>query len=145
MLRVKLNHWQSIVAKDNHRFKIIDAGRRSGKSVLARMIVLQWAKVPGQYWIVSPNYRQAKTIHWNELVEKHLPDDKLLQKHEAALDAEKWNDFTGEREPDQQVILKAIELGYKIKHKLDKPLFLQNFNVGEIGVEFIEADVTGKA
>ena len=55
---------------------------------------------------------------WAELMEKYLPDDKLLQKHEEALEAKKWNDFTGEREPDHMTRLKAVDLGYKLKRKI---------------------------
>jgi len=55
---------------------------------------------------------------WKELMEKYLPDDKLFAKHEEALEARKWNDFTGEREEDQSIRLKAVELGYKLKKYL---------------------------
>ena len=43
MSQVKLIKWQLDVATDPHRFKIICAGRRAGKSVLSRLIVLKWA------------------------------------------------------------------------------------------------------
>lgn len=55
---------------------------------------------------------------WAELMEQYLPDDKLLAKHEKALEATKWNDFTGERETDHATVLKAVDLGYKIKKHL---------------------------
>lgn len=60
----------------------------------------------------------TKSKGWKELMDKYLPDDKLLKKHDEALEATKWNDFTGEREEDHQVRLKAVELGYKLKKKL---------------------------
>jgi phage terminase large subunit len=64
-MKVKLHDGQLDVATDNHRFRIICAGRRWGKSTLAQLIVLKWAtQKPGLYWIVSPSYRQAKQIHW---------------------------------------------------------------------------------
>lgn len=71
----------------------------------------------------SPNTARAPTKltnskAWSELLEQYLPDDRLLQKHDEALEAVKWNDFTGEREPDQSIRLRATELGYKIKGKL---------------------------
>lgn len=74
---------------------------------------------------------------WNELVEKHLPDDKLLAKHEEALEATKWNDFTGEREEDHVVRLKAIDLAYKVKKKLG-PEIMQQFNTEKMEIEFIK-------
>ncbi len=67
-MKVKLNDWQYEVAQDTHRFKVICAGRRSGKSVLSRMWILKKAlENTGTYWIVSPTYRQSKQIHWNEI------------------------------------------------------------------------------
>ena len=81
----KLNRWQYEVYKDTHRFRIICAGRRSGKSVLSRTIVLDWAlKNVGTYWIVSPNYKQSEMIHWREL-QKEIPLNWILKKNEVKL------------------------------------------------------------
>jgi len=72
-MRVKLSKWQSQVLRDNHRFKVVCAGRRAGKSVLSRMIVLGWAiKERGIYWIVSPTYKQSEMIHWRD-IQKEIP------------------------------------------------------------------------
>jgi hypothetical protein len=60
----------------------------------------------------------TKSIGWQELMDKYLPDDKLLKVHEEAMEAKKWNDFTGEREPDHTTRLKAVDLGYKLKGKI---------------------------
>jgi hypothetical protein len=80
-----LNDWQKEVAIDSHRFRIVCAGRRSGKSVLSRLIVLNWAlKNIGTYWIVSPNYKQSKMIHWREL-QKEIPFQWILKKNEVEL------------------------------------------------------------
>ena len=73
---------------------------------------------------------------WKEMMEKYLPDGKLLQKHEEALEATKWNDFTGEREEDHTTRLKAVELGYKLKRKLG-PEVIQQFNSENMEIEFI--------
>jgi hypothetical protein len=59
----------------------------------------------------------TKSKAWPELLEKYLPDDKLLRTHDEALQATKWNDFTGEREPDHTTRLKAVDMGYKVKGK----------------------------
>lgn len=84
-MQKKLNKWQYEVYKDTHRFRIICAGRRSGKSVLSRTIVLDWAlKNIGSYWIVSPNYKQSKMIHWREL-QKEIPISWILKKNEVEL------------------------------------------------------------
>ena len=74
---------------------------------------------------------------WQELMEKYLPDDKLLTKHNEALEARKWNDFTGEREDDHAIRLRAVELGYKLKKKLG-PEILQQFNTEKMEIEFIK-------
>lgn len=85
MAKVRLHDKQLEVAKDEHRFRVICAGRRWGKSVLSRLIVLQWAtKEPGLYWIVSPTYRQAKMIHWRE-IQKEVPKSWITKKNEVEL------------------------------------------------------------
>lgn len=84
-MKVDLIPWQSKVIQDDHRFRIICAGRRAGKSVLSRMIILDWAtKQPGLYWIVSPTYKQAKMIHWREM-QKEIPLEWITKKNEVEL------------------------------------------------------------
>jgi len=72
------------VALDKHRFKIICAGRRWGKSTLSRMIVLDWAAKPGLYFIVSPTYKQSKMIHWRDF-QKEIPTAWIKKKNETEL------------------------------------------------------------
>lgn len=71
---------------------------------------------------------------WMELMDEHLPDSSLLEKHKEALNATKQigaqilidkdgETITKENEgmievPDQQTRLKAVELGYRVKGKL---------------------------
>ena len=84
-MKVKLIKWQKLVANNDHRFRIVCAGRRAGKSVLSRMIVLQWAvKEPGLYWIVSPTYKQSKMIHWRD-IQGEIPLDWIRSKNEVEL------------------------------------------------------------
>lgn len=84
-MQIKLNKWQYEVYADKHRFRVICAGRRSGKSVLSRTIVLDWAlKQVGTYWIVSPNYKQSKMIHWKEL-QREIPMQWVHKKNEVEL------------------------------------------------------------
>lgn len=90
-MKVKLSKWQLKVAEDNHRFKVICAGRRTGKSVLARLTLLQWAaETPGTYYLVSPTYRQAKSIHWNEL-RKEIPKEWTEKINETELSVQLKN------------------------------------------------------
>jgi hypothetical protein len=84
-MKIKLNHWQMEVAKDPHRFRIICAGRRSGKSYLSRHIALKWAlEKVGNVWLVSPNYKQSKMIHWHE-IQKEIPHEWIKKKNEVEL------------------------------------------------------------
>ena len=84
-MTVKLHEGQLEVAKDTHRFRVICAGRRWGKSVLSQLIVLQWAtKEAGTYWIVSPTYRQGKQIHWRGL-QQIVPREWIAKKNEVEL------------------------------------------------------------
>ena len=84
-MKVRLNPWQIEVAKDEHRFRVVCAGRRAGKSILAQLIILQWAtKSVGTYWIVSPTYRQGKQIHWRGL-QQIIPREWVAKKNEVEL------------------------------------------------------------
>jgi hypothetical protein len=82
---VEFCKWQKEVAQDTHRFRIICAGRRSGKSVLARLTLLKWAiSNVGTYYLVSPTYRQAKSIHWAEM-RKEVPREWIAKTNETEL------------------------------------------------------------
>jgi PBSX family phage terminase large subunit len=75
------------VATDQHRFKVITAGRRWGKSVLSRMMVLKWAtQFPGDYWIVSPTFSMGKDIHWKQGFLNEIPARWIAKKNEAELE-----------------------------------------------------------
>lgn len=85
MMKVRLSPWQLKVARDEHRFKVICAGRRSGKSVLARLTLLKWAtETPGVYYLVSPTYKQAKAIHWFD-AKKEIPKSWIQKTNETDL------------------------------------------------------------
>lgn len=82
-MRIKLHQGQYEVALNPARFKIICAGRRWGKSVLSRMLVLKWALDEyGLYWLVSPTYAQGKDIHWLQGFKREIPPSSVA----------KWND-----------------------------------------------------
>lgn len=70
MIQIALHKSQIQVYEDTHRFRVVCAGRRWGKTVLSQIITLDWATQKdreGLYWIISPNYRQAEQIHWRHL------------------------------------------------------------------------------
>ena len=71
---------QDTIAKDQHRFKVVVAGRRFGKTHLSIRELCFYAKEPDQeVWYVAPTYRQAKQIVWRKLKNK-LQDLRWTQR-----------------------------------------------------------------
>ena len=71
---MSLSEAQKTIARDNHRFKVVIAGRRFGKTHLAIRELCKAARIPDrQVWLVAPTYRQAKQIVWKKL-KKRLQD-----------------------------------------------------------------------
>jgi phage terminase large subunit-like protein len=70
-LTVSLLPWQQEVFKDASRFKIIAAGRRTGKSRLAAwtLIIEGLQTEKGHVWYVAPTQGQARDIMWSTLLE----------------------------------------------------------------------------
>ena len=68
------------------RHVVIRAGRRFGKSALALNIVLREAlHNPGRYWIIAPEYRQAKSIYWRDLVDEYIPEALIIRRNDNEL------------------------------------------------------------
>jgi len=66
-----LSSAQNAIAEDTHRFKVVVAGRRFGKTHLAIRQLCFHAKEPEQeVWYVAPTYKQAKMIVWRKLKNK---------------------------------------------------------------------------
>lgn len=69
-----------------YRYLVIRAGRRFGKSSLALNIVLREAIYnPGRYWIIAPEYTQAKSIYWRDLVDTYVPKGIIIKKNDNEL------------------------------------------------------------
>ena len=98
----------------------------------------------------SPNTRPSEIENskgWQELMEKRLPDGRLLTKHEALLEATKpisarvtnkdagvdTDDFI--EVPDNQTQVKALELAYKIKGRLKDGLNVAGDMVLNVTIE----------
>lgn len=65
---------------------VVRAGRRFGKSALALNIVLREAvQNPGRYWVIAPEYTQAKSIYWRDLVDEYIPQGLILKKNDNEL------------------------------------------------------------
>ena len=74
-LKIKLLPWQQEVWADTARFKVIAAGRRTGKSMLAawQLIVNALEAKKGHVWYVAPTQQQARDIMWQQLLELGNP------------------------------------------------------------------------
>lgn len=65
-----LHRKQMEVYASRHRFKVVVAGRRWGKTQLAKVSLIKFARKKKRLiWYVAPSYRMAKQIMWPELVE----------------------------------------------------------------------------
>ena len=74
-LNIQLLPWQQEVWNDKTRFKIVAAGRRTGKSRLAAwmLIVNALESERGHVFYVAPTQGQARDIMWQTLLELGNP------------------------------------------------------------------------
>lgn len=74
-LKVELLPWQQKVFEDKTRFKVIAAGRRTGKSRLAAWMLILNAlnNTKGQVFYVAPTQGQARDIMWQTLLDLAHP------------------------------------------------------------------------
>ena len=75
-LNIQLLPWQQEVWEDPTRFKIVAAGRRTGKSRLAAwmLIVNALQADKGHVFYVAPTQGQARDIMWQTMMELCHPD-----------------------------------------------------------------------
>lgn len=65
-----LHKGQREVFSDRHRFRVVVAGRRWGKTQLSRIICVRASAKPRQkIWYVAPTYGMARSILWDDLKE----------------------------------------------------------------------------
>lgn len=85
-MEIRLSKWQTSVLDDPHRFKVINCGRRAGKSFLSAIKLLDFAsKHPKSIcWYVAPNYKQAKSIMWS-ILRDLIPPDAIAKTNETEL------------------------------------------------------------
>ena len=80
-LNISLLPWQQKVWNDPSRFKVVAAGRRTGKSRLAAysLLVRGLQVTDGEIFYVAPTQGQARDIMWNMLME--LGHDVIQSAH----------------------------------------------------------------
>lgn len=80
-----LHEKQMEVFKSPHRFKVVVAGRRWGKTQLAKTLLSKYARIKNRLvWYVAPSYRMAKQIMWPELLAA-LPAKWIYKINETTL------------------------------------------------------------
>lgn len=99
---IKLSQWQTQVIDDTHRFKVINCGRRAGKSFLVAIKLLDFASSNPKSisWYISPNYKQSKSIMW-QMLRDIIPQRGIAKTNETELKVELKN--------GSQIILKGAE------------------------------------
>lgn len=80
-MKIKLHRNQGTVFHSTSRFKVIAAGRRFGKTVMACVILFYHALMNKDriYWLVAPTYGQAKELAWDILL-KMIPESVMAKK-----------------------------------------------------------------
>jgi hypothetical protein len=69
---------------DTHRFKIVPAGRRSGKTEISKRKLVEslfrktWHGSPGRFFAAAPTRDQAKRIWWQDLCDMIRPNWKAV-------------------------------------------------------------------
>lgn len=71
---------------DAHRYKVLNWGRRSGKSVAVwEKVVLEGMLRQGTYYIIAPTYKQAKAIYWRDICKRYKGDFMLFNEQELSV------------------------------------------------------------
>lgn len=83
---LKVHKGQKTVMNDRHRFRVIVAGRRWGKTQVAKISSIKAAaSKPGQLvWYVAPTYQQARDIMWEDL-KASIPRKWIVKMNETRM------------------------------------------------------------
>lgn len=92
MKTINLSKWQTEVRRDTHRYKVINCGRRAGKSFLVSIEMLRFATENDDrdIWYISPTYKQSKAIMW-EMLRDLIPPEIIRKSNETELIIELTN------------------------------------------------------
>ena len=115
-LNFQLLPWQQEVFADNHRFKVVAAGRRCGKSRLAATtLLIEGLRCPAGSAVlyVAPTNGQARQIIWNVLLD--LGRDVIASSHINNQDITLINGATiYVRGADRPDTLRGVSLTYAV-------------------------------
>lgn len=91
-----LHQAQSKIASDKHRFRVVNCGRRFGKTLLSvwEMFGFAIARNDARVAYIAPTYQSARDIAWNELKRITLPIQ--ISVNESRLEIRVHNNHGGE-------------------------------------------------
>jgi hypothetical protein len=106
---------QAEVLNAKHRFKVVVAGRRWGKTQVSKISIIRAARQPKSLiWYVAPTYRMAKTIMYQEIIEA-IPQKWITKANETTLEIRLKNgtriELKGADKPDT---LRGVGLHYLV-------------------------------
>ena len=85
-LTYKLHEAQLRILSDKARFKVLVAGRRFGKTILAlTTIIVKALQKKSKIWLVAPTYKQAEMIAW-KMLQEMIPKELIVKKNEVKLE-----------------------------------------------------------
>jgi phage terminase large subunit len=71
---------------DAHRYKVLNWGRRTGKSVAVwEKVVFEGMLRQGTYYIIAPTYKQAKAIYWRDICKRYKGDFMTFNEQELSI------------------------------------------------------------
>ena len=114
-LDVQLLPWQTEVFNDPTRFKVVAAGRRTGKSRLAiwTLLINALQATKGHVFYVAPTQGQARDILWNDLLE--LGQDVITSSHINNLQVKLINGATiSLKGADRPETMRGVSLKYLV-------------------------------
>ena len=123
--------------------KLVETGRTMGEV----MIKAGYSPITAQH----PK-KLTTSKAWPELLEKHLPDKKLLKRHNELLDKKEsiaiWK--VGEREvlitdqPDSSAVARGLDMAYKLKRRYPAEKDFGNTNIAIVNVIKFDKDQRDK-
>lgn len=77
---------QAEFLSDNKRWKVLNWGRRTGKSVAVwEKVVLEGILRQGTYFIIAPTYKQAKEIYWRDICKRYKGEFMQFNEQELSV------------------------------------------------------------